>query len=483
MTFARRLLSGTVQLTFSNGLARICAVLALPVLTTLLTTQAYGVAALVTTILSLASVVALAGLDMSYARAYHSSTPPTGFEVEHYCWKLAITLGVCAGVVCSGVWWLIGRHSTDLQPDLGLFLLLGVPLVVAGTMAQTRARLTGRYRTMAAAAITVGLVVPLTSIAIASVWRQDAVALLLAAFFGYAISLLVLGIPSIVALSKRVAVSSANRRHLIGIGLPGVLTAPMYWMLSMSDRWFLQHYHGVEAVGVYVVGYGIGAIGLIFNSALMSVWLPEAAKEYEQSPQTAHLTLGGLMSRLIAALSLVWLIVASLGSDVLLLLTDAKFHAAAVYVPYIAGGVFFYGVFQLANTNLLLGKRLVWSAFWWVVGGVVCVVLNITLVPTLGALGAAVTQTISFAFISATVFTVAQRLWPVRIRGKRLALTLALVASGGFLMAVPWHQTPLVSLALKVPCTVAVASIIAWLMAPDWCGLCLRYISKRAVAS
>ena len=187
---------------------------------------------------------------------------------------------------------------------------------------------------------------------------------------------------------------------MIKIGLAGVVTAPMYWLLSSSDRWFLQHYHGAEAVGVYSIGYSVAIVGMMVNTAVMAVWLPEAAREYEEDPARAQVTLGRLMSRLAAAMAVIWLAVAAAGGDIVRWLANERFHAAADYVPYIAGGVFFYGVLRLANTGLLLAKQLNWAALWWLAGGVVCALLNLALVPRFGGVGAAITQCVSFAFIA-----------------------------------------------------------------------------------
>jgi hypothetical protein len=53
MTFTRRLVSGTTQLTFSNGVVRLRSSVTMPILTVLLSPQAYGVATLMGTVISL----------------------------------------------------------------------------------------------------------------------------------------------------------------------------------------------------------------------------------------------------------------------------------------------------------------------------------------------------------------------------------------------------------------------------------------------
>jgi O-antigen/teichoic acid export membrane protein len=469
MTFTRRLISGTSQLTLSNGVVRLFSIVSMPILTSLLSPQAYGVAALAGTVISLVSVFGLAGIDMSYARAYHSARPPSGAGVEHYCWRFSILGALLAALFGAVAWWFFNRDSIDQDRRLAILVALGIAFSVASIMAQNRARLAGRYRAMALTIIATGIISPAASIGIAAIWRQDALALLLPMLLGNLIPVLLLGAPSIAGLAKPSGLTWNEGAALIKIGLAGVVTAPMYWLLSSSDRWFLQHYHGAKAVGVYSIGYSVGIVGLMVENAVRLVWLPEAAREYEQDPAQAQVTLGRLMSRVVALLALIWLVVAAAGGDIVRWLANERFQAAADYVPYIAGGVFFYGVLHLANTGLLLAKQLNWAALWWVAGALICTLLNLALVPRYGGVGAAVTQAASFAFISLGILATSQAKCHLHLDWSRLAAAVLIILPTGVFLAPPWHGTAPFSLLMKLPIGIAVAVIVALLMAPDWC--------------
>jgi O-antigen/teichoic acid export membrane protein len=477
-SFARRVISGTVQLTVSNGVVRLLSVFTMPILTRLLNPKAYGVATLVGSIISLVSVFALAGIDMSYARAYHSVQPPNGDVVERYCWRYAITAAMIFSILTASAWWFFSKYSDELDSSLAIFLALGTMLSVGQTMAQVRARLTGSYRTMSVALIIGGIASATTSIGIAFWWRQDAMALLLSMLIAYLIPLLILGVPSITKMAKPSGLSRNEGVSLIKIGLAGIVTAPMYWLLSSSDRWFLQHYHGAESVGIYSIGYSVAIVGMMVNNAIMSVWLPEASREYEQDPAQAQIILGRLMSRLVTAMTLIWLMVTASGGDIVRWLANTRFHAAADYVPFIAGGVFFYGVLHLSNTGLLLTKRLNLAVFWWFIGGIVCVLLNMALVPRYGGVGAAITQTASFAFISIAILITSQSKFCIRLEWKRLAAVMSIILAAGFVAIPAWHQKALFSLLMKFPFGFMVAVIVAWFMTPDWCIRFAKYMKR-----
>ena len=480
MTLARRLISGTTLFTLSNGLVRLLSIVTMPILTSLLSPQAYGVAALAGTVISLVSVFGLAGIDMSYSRAYHSAQPPSGVGVEHYCWRFAILGALLAALVGAVAWWLFNRDSEALDRRLAILIAAGIILSVVSTMAYARAFLASRHHAIAMTIIVTGVIVSAASIGIA-VWRQDALALLLPMLLGYLIPVLLLGTPSLSRLLKRSHLTLNEGVALIKIGLAGVVTAPMYWLLTASDRWFLQHYHGAEVVGVYSIGYSVAIVGMMVNGAVIAVWSPEAAREYEEDRARAPATLGRLMSRLVAAMAVIWLAVAAAGGDIVRWLANERYHAAASYVPYIAGGVFFYGALRLASTGLLLAKQLNWTVLWWVAGGLVCALLNLALVPIYGGVGAAVAQCVSFAVIALGIFATSQAKMRFYLDWGRLGTTMLIVLATGLFLTSPWHAKPLYSLLMKLPIGIVVSLAVAWIVAPDWCVKGIGYLRRKAL--
>jgi O-antigen/teichoic acid export membrane protein len=480
-TLTRRVLSGALHLTLSNAVVRLLPFVTIPILTRALSPQAYGVASLLTTTVSLVAVVSLAGIDMSYARAYHSAYPPSGDTVEHYCWRVAFVLAAISSVVAGAAWWLSAGAGTTptSRTSMAILLSLGIAGTVTGTMAQTRARLLGRYRALAVTIVLSGIAVSATSTAIALWWRQDALALIVPFVLTYLLPILVLGVPSIASLRRRSRLSRDAGTTLFKIGIGGVITAPMYWMLSSADRWFLQHYRGAEAVGIYSIGYNAAVVGTAINAAVMSVWLPEASREFERDREHARTTLGTLMVRLTAVMAVAWLAAAAAGGDIIRWLAHERFHEAAGFVPYIALGVFFYGAQQFAAATLVLVKRFKWATVWWAAGGVVSAILNLLLVPKYGGAGAAVAQSASFGFVLITMFVVSQASYRIEVSWRRLLAAFAVVGVAGLAMARPWHECAPLSLLAKLPFGIAVAVLVSWATAPDWCTRAIRMLRDR----
>ena len=119
---------------------------------------------------------------------------------------------------------------------------------------------------MAVAIVVSGLCTALITLALAWLWRQDVWALLIGGFAGATASLLVLGVPGFGTLLTDVSLGSGRRREIVWLGLAGAVTAPMYWLVSSSDRWFLGHFGDESQVGIYSVAYSLASLSLMLNS-------------------------------------------------------------------------------------------------------------------------------------------------------------------------------------------------------------------------
>lgn len=475
MSLNKRIASGTFQLILGSSVVRFLSIVTMPLLTRMLSPEAYGTAAMAGTVISLVSVFALAGMDMSYMRAYHSNDSLSGHVVEYFSWRFALGAGVLAGIG-TVVGWRIFSGALSLPDYLGGWLAAGIILSLAHTMAQARARLYNRYRVMSISIVASGVGTAAISIGVAYWWRQDELPLIMSIVAGYLIPVLILGTPPITQLIKPSGLNPAERHNILKIGLAGTITAPAYWVLSSSDRWFLGSFADAASVGIYSIGYSVAIMGMMANNAVLSVWTPETVKEFENDPTRAQFFLGSVADRLVAGFACVWLAITAAGGDLIRLLAAPAFRDAAILVPYIAGGVFFHGVIHLANASLLLMKRLNYAMWWWIGGGVLCMLLNFVLVPMLGRLGAALTQTFSFASIAVGIVIGAQKLYPLKVKWGRLGVALGATIAAGVAMFPAWTAAPVMSLLLKLPVGIAVVIGIFALIAPEILFWACRYL-------
>jgi len=481
MTLARRVASASLQLAASNVTVKLLALATIPVLTRLLSPDAYGVATIAITLMSLLAVVALAGLDMSYMRALNDQKFGSAPAVEGLIWRFVLASALAVGLVGGGLfWYFVAAPYWGLPRELAVLVGVGATLLMINTMATTRARLQGRYGPLALATVIGGVAIAGVGIGVAFWWRRDGVPLILAALAGFVVPVLILGIPRLGVLFKSSGIGGVTGRKILAIGLAGTFTAPMYWVVSSSDRWFLAYVEGAASAGIYAVGYSIGVMGMVFNSAIQLAWLPEVSREYAENKQGAPEVLGRVSEDLIVAVGLLWLAVTAGGGDLIRLLVAESFYPAAEIVPFVAAGTFFYAIVHMASTTLLVVGRLNDTLAWWLVGGLLCLASNALLVPQFGRLGAAVAQTLVFAVVAAGILVSAQRRFPLTLRLPKIATLLALIVVGGIAMARPWSSNPLFSLLAKMPVILVIAVIAIHQVRKDAVMTLLRMLNDSA---
>lgn len=468
-SLARRVIAGTGVITAAGIVSRALSLFSAPILTRILGPAPYGVAALVGTVTSFAATLALMGIDLSYARFFFGDRPEEGEAVERYCWRLSLC-SACLVSAAAGAVWIAASGRAKVPAAFFVMVVAGVILSVLNVMATTRRRLRGAYGRIALSTVVAGGAGAAAAVAVGLLWRRDAWALLLGAACGSVLGLAVVGLPGRGTLLRPSGLPPAVRRQIVRLGAAGVVTAPIYWLMNSADRWFLVLWHGEKEGGIYSFAAGVGLLGVILNSAITLTWFPEMSRAYEASKSagTPSVDLGRLWARLAGGLLVAWLAVTAAGGDVIRLIADPRFHGGTAYVPWLAGGVFFYGAASLANTGLVLCKTMAPAAGWWVAGGAANVALNALLVRPMGGLGSAIAACFSFALVAAGTMASAQSRFRLDIPWGRLAAAGALVLSAGAAAAVPWSLHPAASLALKFPVGLGAAAAVAAILAPDW---------------
>lgn len=466
-SLARSVLAGTGLIAAAGAAVKLIGLLSSPILTRLAGPSPYGVVALAGTISSLATTVALMGMDLSYARYFFEDAGQGRERVERFCWRFTLGTGAVMSILAGWVW----RRTDDTSGSpWGIAAIVAASTFAAAViaMATTRQRVRGRYTRISAATVSGSLVgVPL-SLLLAWLWRADAYALLLGALAGSAVTAAVLGLPPAGSLLSPSGLDGTQRRDLVRMGAAAAVTAPMFWVMNSADRWFLAAWAGEGPVGIYSFAAGIGMAGTMVIGALTTAWFPEMSREYETLRENALGNIGRLWARFAVMHMVTWLAVAAAGGDTIRLVADPRFHEGAVLVPWLAGGIFFYGMAALANTGLFLAKTQGPAAAWWVAGAACNVACNALLVRRFGPMGASLSLVAGFAVIAAgTTWSAQSRLYLPIPWGRILAAGSITLAAGAFSHS-PWSAAPIYSLLMKLPAGAAVAAVVAWIAAPDW---------------
>lgn len=420
--------SGAAQLTVATTIVRALSILSFPILTRLLSPASYGVASLASTAISLTTIIAVAGQDSSYIKAFFDHKNYSSTAVDRFYYAYSRLAALFAGIVVSVVWIFLGSStSSDSQYLAALFIGLGSAGSVLAVFRQARARLMGTYGKLFWATIAAGATSTAACIVAAWGWRRDELALLLAGMSPWVLMLLLpapQGPPSL----RPEGMDSSSLARMIKIGLPLVATAPGYWVVASADRWFLASWTTKEVVGVYSLAATVAALGQMLTGALTNVWYPELARQLHRTDLTNLDDLRDTHTLLIWLLGITCFGLTIFGSEAIVLLASSEFHSAARYLPWLSLGLLFYGVNQFQGFGFTMAGQnhavpLIWGAVAAFALGA-----NAIVVPTWHADGAAVAQCLSFLLAAFLTWAVSYSITPFQPHWRLLFLSFVLLA-------------------------------------------------------
>jgi O-antigen/teichoic acid export membrane protein len=209
------------------------------------------------------------------------------------------------------------------------------------------------------------------------------------------------------------------------------------WALEMSDRAILTRLIPLHDVGVYSLGYQLGAAMGLLTTAFNAAWIPFLFGTLKHEGEAAYPKLARLVTYYAIVLCFIGLGWSLLVEDAITLIAGAEFREAYRITPWVVGGYVFAGLY-LVPTNLLFWQRQtrVLPAVT-VAAGAINIGLNLLLVPRFGAIAAAWSTLAAYGVLLILTWRSAERLhrFPYEYRrlGSMAALALALFLAGQLL--------------------------------------------------
>lgn len=222
--------------------------------------------------------------------------------------------------------------------------------------------------------------------------------------------------------------------QLVRFGIPLVPAGLAMYFMSTADRWFVQHYHGEEALGIFSVGAKFALLMALAVETFRKAWWPIAmdAMHSDDGPETfrmiARLYMGmGTAAVMILTLLSPWLV---------RWLTAPAFHEAWPIVGILAWQALFYGFFLIVSSGIWKAEKTYLNLYLDGGAAIVGLGLNWLLVPFYGGVGAALATSITFCLWSFASLWVSEKLWRVNYQVSRFGIMIGVAAA-----AVTWFVT------------------------------------------
>ncbi|HBC47708.1 MAG TPA: hypothetical protein DEO84_08285 [candidate division Zixibacteria bacterium] len=221
---------------------------------------------------------------------------------------------------------------------------------------------------------------------------------------------------------------------MLKYGIPLAWSTFGMFIVSFSNRFFLQRLSNLSEVGIYSLAYRFGFMpSVIVMGPFLLVWAPKRF-DLVNEPNAKE-----IYSVIFTYLSFL-LIYTGLGiciliKDIITIVADPKFSEAYKYVGIILIAYIFNGAVVYVQFGIHLAKKTKYLAYATLMAAAVGIAGNVLLIPRLQALGAAIATLISFLFLLIYTHIVSQKLYYVPyeygriIKMSIIALTMYGIAS------------------------------------------------------
>lgn len=474
--------------TYGLGIAltRLAALLLLPLYTRYLTTEDYGVLdTLMTMVTFLAPVLFLGGMDMGVQILFFSAS---GKQEQDDLVMTTFALvagfaGLCAlgGIITASLWSRVFFGSDAYSGALRLLLTdLWFTTMLKLFLDNLRLRQKpGLYNLFTLTQI---LFVTASNVFLVVVQRGGVLGYITGLMIGDAI---VCAASGVLALRHHLCKPTFGQaRSLLRISVPLLPMSAAYWVLNLSNRFFLAKWTTLADVGLYGIANrlatGIGVLAL----AMQVGWRPFALSI--QSKPSARSLYAAMLLYYFAVVGAIGLGVTAFARWLLAIFaTEAYAGAATLIAPLILGQIV-YGAYYILSTGLEIRQQTYHLTWTVAVAAIFTVVGNFLFIPLLGTLGAALIIALAYGLAALLVGLVSQRAYPLPYDWRRLAMLLVCVFGGSLaqVLLFKFGSSEAYNIALVAACEAVMAIIMlpeiknAWRQAETWAWQ--RLIWRRA---
>ena len=245
-------------------------------------------------------------------------------------------------------------------------------------------------------------------------------------------------------------------KQMLIYSLPLVVNSLAWWLNNASDRYILTFFCGTAINGIYAVAYKIPTILSTMQRVFYNAWSISAITEFDSSDGDGFI---GNIYSIYSGISYIGCSVIMLANIMLAKLLYAKeFYEAWRFVPVLLIGTTFNGIALFEGCIFTAVKKTKEVSFTTLLGAGINTVLNILLIPSMGAMGAALATMIGYFVI-----------WVIRTYR-----VLKIVV-----LKVCWKRQLATVLALSVQCILALSIKFQFLQIG--CVLVILYLQRTVV--
>ncbi|MCK4441379.1 MAG: oligosaccharide flippase family protein [Sulfurovaceae bacterium] len=200
-------------------------------------------------------------------------------------------------------------------------------------------------------------------------------------------------------------------KKALHLGIPLILHVVSGALFMMSDRLFISYYIGNDAVGIYAVGGQIAMIALIIQEAFNQAWVPYLFKNLKIGLIENKIEIIKISYLAILFFSILPFLIELVSPLFFKFFIDTKFIDAMQYVFWIALGYSLLGMYKVVTNYIFYEKRVKILSAMTFLSLMINLVLNYILIKKYGAIGVAYGTAITVSIFFVIAFIIANKVY------------------------------------------------------------------------
>ena len=189
----------------------------------------------------------------------------------------------------------------------------------------------------------------------------------------------------------------AVAKEMLSYCLPLIPASIAWWITNVSDRYLVAYFCGDTVNGIYDISYKLPSIINVFATIFLEAWQISAVKESGEKHTSRFFTNVFKAYQSVVFIGGAGIIL--LAKPLISLLADEAYFEAWTFVPVLIMATI-YACFSTFMTSIyMVEKRGSLNLITMMAGAVTNVVLNLLLIPKLGAQGAAIATFVSYVVV------------------------------------------------------------------------------------
>ena len=181
-------------------------------------------------------------------------------------------------------------------------------------------------------------------------------------------------------------------------GLPTLPSSMSFWIVNLSDRYFISFFLGTAALGIYSASYSLGNIPRLFSALINFIIMIAVSKLYDEGKFDEVKDHLSYALKYFLMLSIPFVFGSLFMSEsIIMLLTTNEIAEGSSHVTFIISlAHLVLGIYSVFTYVLLVTKKTKILTYTWLIPLPLNLILNYFLIPYIGIMGAAYTTLLAY---------------------------------------------------------------------------------------